>query len=122
MEIKIENMKSNNGREVSNQFIITTNQGQYFQSYQSVIAFWPNHLRPKDRVDGSNRIDAFYRLMGGKSLNHYGISDYPKIYLDVNYWDYSKTTSQYRNRFLNETTKETQAKIDSGKYLLVDLN
>lgn len=32
-------------------------------------------------------------------------------------WNYSLTTSKYRNRFLGETTKETQAKLDSGEYL-----
>ena len=42
--------------------------------------------------------------------------------LDSVYWNYSKTTSKYRNQFLGETTKETQAKIDSGEYILTDLN
>lgn len=32
-------------------------------------------------------------------------------------WKYSSTTSKYRARFLGETTKETQAKLDSGEYL-----
>ena len=32
-------------------------------------------------------------------------------------WNYSPTTSKYRNQFLGETTKETQAKLDSGEYL-----
>ena len=31
-------------------------------------------------------------------------------------WDYSKTTGKYRNLYLNETKKETEAKIASGKY------
>ena len=44
------------------------------------------------------------------------------VYLDQKYWDYSKTTSKYRNKFLGETTKETQAKIKSGEYILTDLN
>jgi len=43
-------------------------------------------------------------------------------HLDKTYWNYSKTTSKYRNQFLGETTKETQAKIDSGEYVLTDLN
>ncbi len=42
--------------------------------------------------------------------------------LDSVYWNYSKTTSKYRNQFLGETTKETQAKINSGEYTLTDLN
>ena len=45
-----------------------------------------------------------------------------KIYLDETYWNYSNTTSKYRNQFLDETTKETQAKINNGTYELVDLN
>lgn len=45
-----------------------------------------------------------------------------KIQLDSYYWNYSRTTSKYRNLFLNETTKETQAKIDSGIYTLTNLN
>jgi len=32
-------------------------------------------------------------------------------------WKFSLTTSKYRARFLNESTKETQAKLDSGEYL-----
>jgi len=45
-----------------------------------------------------------------------------KIQLDVKYWDYSVTTGKYRNQFLNETKKETEAKIKAGVYELVDLN
>lgn len=45
-----------------------------------------------------------------------------KIELDSNYWDYSKTTGKYRNLFLNETKAETQAKINSGVYVLTNLN
>ncbi len=45
-----------------------------------------------------------------------------KIQLDINHWDYSRTTGKYRNLFLNETKKETEAKIKSGEYLLVDFN
>jgi hypothetical protein len=45
-----------------------------------------------------------------------------KIYLDSVYWDYSKTTSKHRSIFLNEKTKETQAKINSGEYILCNLN
>jgi len=45
-----------------------------------------------------------------------------QVYLDENYWDYSVTTGKYRNMFLLEKKKETQAKIDSGEYILTDLN
>ena len=45
-----------------------------------------------------------------------------KIYLDMNYWDYSNTTGRYRNLFLGETKKETERKIKDKVYILVDLN
>jgi hypothetical protein len=45
-----------------------------------------------------------------------------KTKLDSYFWNYSRTTSKYRNYFLNETTKETQKKIDSKQYILTDLN
>ncbi|MFA5378877.1 MAG: hypothetical protein WC455_24200 [Dehalococcoidia bacterium] len=41
-KVKIENMLSDKtGREVPNQFKIFTDEGVYFQSYSSVIAFKP---------------------------------------------------------------------------------
>ena len=45
-----------------------------------------------------------------------------KTFLDSDTWDYSNTTAKYRNQFLGETTKETQAKINSGEYILTNLN
>ena len=45
-----------------------------------------------------------------------------KVYLDSYYWDYSVTTSKYRNIFLGESSKETQKKIKSKEYILTDLN
>lgn len=60
----------------------------------------------------------------GSTIVH--ITTYPqgekRVELDANAWDYSKTTSQYRNKFLNETTADTKAKIKSGEYTLTDLN
>ena len=50
------------------------------------------------------------------------INNKNQIYLDEYYWDYSKTTSKYRNKFLNETNQETNFKIKIGVYKLVDLN
>ena len=45
-----------------------------------------------------------------------------QVTLDENKWDYSSTTSQYRNMFLNEGIAETRKKIESGVYKLADLN
>lgn len=44
------------------------------------------------------------------------------IELDSHYWNYSRTTSKYRNEFLGLDTKETQKRIDSGVIILTDLN
>jgi hypothetical protein len=45
-----------------------------------------------------------------------------KTYLDRNNWNYSTTTSKYRNIFLNEKTKDTLKKIKNKEYILKDLN
>ena len=90
MTAKVRQMKSvRTGNPVANQFIIYTPEGNYFQSYDSVIAFRAN--------DG-------------------------KITLDKYYWNYSRTTSKYRNEFLGEYIADTRAKIESGEYELADLN
>jgi hypothetical protein len=95
LNVKVENVPSlSSYGTVKNQFIITTDEGRYFQSYDSIIAFCP---------------------FGGSDEDL-------KITLDERYWKYSTTTSKYRNQFLGETTKETQAKIDNGTYLLTNLN
>lgn len=96
--MKVVNMIGRTGKPVANQFIITDGDGysdytRVFQSYNSVIV----------KITAENGLPAITEL-------------------DRNKWDYSTTTGRYRNQFLGETKKETQAKIDSGKYLLVDLN
>ena len=45
-----------------------------------------------------------------------------KITLDEYYWNYSRTTSKYRNEFLNELTDDTRKKIKDGTYKLTNLN
>ncbi len=42
--------------------------------------------------------------------------------LDKNFWDYSVTTGRYRNQFLGCSISECRRRIDSGVYLLADLN
>jgi len=100
--MKIENLKSNSGKNIANQFIVNDvtikhvspdgtdffYTGKMFQSYNSNIAFI---------TDGY-------------------------VLLDKNFWNYSRTTSKYRNIFLNETTKETLKKIESKEYILMNLN
>ena len=100
--MKVRNLTGRTGREVANQFIITGdgnemsgNAVEYFQSYKTVIA-----KRDKFRAGVPSR----------------------QVWLDKNSWDYSTTTGKYRNQFLGETKAETQKKIDSGEYVLTDLN
>ena len=100
--MKVQNMTSNKGNKIANQFIITNDNEEYFQSYKSIIAKIENN-------DVTENIGINYQRN-------------KKIYLDVNYWDYSVTTGKYRNIFLNETKKETEKKIKEGVYILTDLN
>jgi hypothetical protein len=92
--MKVENITSNNGNKIANQFIITDedNGHTYFQSYNSIIV----------------------KKYVGQTQQH--------TFLDQKYWNYSKTTGKYRNIFLGETITETKKKIKSGEYILTDLN
>jgi len=100
-KIKVENMTSNAGNPIPNQFVIDTPDGTYFQSYNSIIVFQPTN----------------YIAFPTKET-----PEKQRIHLDRDTWDYSNTTGKYRNQFLGETKKETQARIDSGVYILADLN
>lgn len=99
--MKVKQMTNNNGTAVKNQFIITDEgrgalgnftSRETFQSYETIIAV--RTVWP----------------------------DMVRIELDKNSWDYSMTTGKYRNLFLGEDKKATEAKIKSGEYLLTDLN
>lgn len=68
----------------SNQNIIRFENGNLFQSYESLIC-----------------------VKIGSEL--YFTED----------WDYSKTTSKYRNKFTQETTQETRSKLESGQHLKI---
>lgn len=48
--------------------------------------------------------------------------DDSQVYLDEQAWNYSVTTSKYRNRFLGTDTKTTKARIADGTYKLTNLN
>jgi hypothetical protein len=87
--MNVQNMTSNNGNKIPNQFIIHAEEGLYFQSYNTVIAFKP--------------------LAG-------------PLQLDRDKWNYSNTTSKYRNIFTGLSTKETERRIKSGEIILTELN
>lgn len=48
--------------------------------------------------------------------------DSRQVTLDRDKWDYSVTTSKYRNKLLGEDTAATRKKIESGVYKLAELN
>jgi hypothetical protein len=97
--MKIRNMISSRGNIVANQFEIED------------ALFENNTLKMKGTMFQSYDSNiAFKSYESGK------------VYLDKEYWDYSVTTGKYRNQFLGETKKETEKKIKSGEYKLVDLN
>lgn len=89
MKTIVKQFEGKNGG-VKNQFIITTPEGEFFQSY--------NYLIVKRDWEG-------------------------KIYLDEKYYNYSVTTSKYRNQFLGmKNSKEVENKIKTGMYTLTNLN
>ena len=50
------------------------------------------------------------------------IDKFGKVFLDSYYYNYSRTTSKYRNMFLNMTTKEIEKGIKDNEIALVNLN
>lgn len=93
--MKVENMISDKGNKIANQFIIEDNHSTYFQSYDSIIA------KVSDNED---------------------ITKPDNIILDSHFWDYSKTTSKYRNKFLNMSTELIKHHIKNGFIKLENLN
>ncbi len=92
--MKVSNMRSRNGNDVPNQFIISDTNKSIFQSYNSVIAVMEYDTLVKKDV----------------------------ITLDRYYWNYSRTTSKYLSMFLNECTGDIRKKIKDGTYILSNLN
>ena len=91
--MQVKNMTSlKSYNNIPNQFIIYDDNKTYFQSYKSIIV---KIERLEDKV---------------------------LTYLDPVYYNYSRTTSKYRNAFLGESTKEIESKIKQGVYILQDLN
>ena len=86
-------MKISNINGKPNQFIIENGKETFFQSYNSMIA---------KVIDNGFNPDT--------------------VYLDEKFWNYSKTTSKYRNIFLNMNTKEIEKHIKNGFITLTNLN
>ena len=90
--MKVRNITSTNGNKIANQFEIIDNENNIIY-FQSYKSIIVKH---------------------DMNLN--------QVYLDSYFWDYSTTTSKYRNIFLGEKKKETEKKIKEGIYILTNLN
>lgn len=103
--MKVQNMTSSRGNKVANQFIV---DGAYIQL-------------PDDNYTGRmfQSYDSNIAMIATECGNTGNIC---RVFLDETYWDYSVTTGKYRNQFLGETKRETERKIRSGEYKLVNLN
>ena len=90
--IKASNIISDKGNPITNQIIITDKKKDT-ETFQSYNSI----IVIKDYKKGKTTLDNYY-------------------------WNFSRTTSKYRNLFLNETTKETVKKVKDGIYKLANLN
>jgi hypothetical protein len=95
--MKVRNMISPQGNPVPHQFIITDATFTIDNQEVSGTAF--------QSYDSVIALDTGFH-----------------VYLDACHWNYSATTSKYRNIFLGEDTATTKKKIASGEYILTDLN
>ena len=90
--MKAYNMTSSQGDEVPNQIIIMDGDKKYFQSYNVIVSM----------TDTSE--------------------DFCQTYLDEKYWNYSKTTSTYLNKYLGMTSPQVKNAIKRGGLILTNLN
>jgi hypothetical protein len=70
--MRVENMRSPNGNQVPNQFIIWTDKGKYFQSYRTIIAFIDNNnnvFLDKDSWDYSRTTGKYRNIFLGEKRN-----------------------------------------------------
>ena len=94
-KMNVQNMQSGRGNDVPNQFIITG-------------------------ISAGKTIEVFKSYQSIIAIKTYDVGT--KTQIDINKWDFSNTTGKYRNQFLGESKAETQKKIDSGEYVLANLN
>lgn len=89
---KVKQFTNFKNKPVNNHFTVFSSEFTMFVSYGSNIV--------KTTFEGGQRV----------------------VYLDERFYNYSKTTSKYRNMFLGEDSKTIESKIKSGIYKLTNLN
>ena len=87
--IKVLNMISSKGNKIANQFVISTPEGSYFQSYNSVIAFINNEGRvflDKNKWDYSTTTGKYRNIFLGenKKLTEKRINNNNYVLIDLN--------------------------------------
>ena len=87
--IKVLNMISSKGNKIPNQFVIVTPEGDYFQSYNSVIAFINNEGRvflDKNKWDYSTTTGKYRNIFLGekKDLTEKRINNNNYVLIDLN--------------------------------------
>jgi len=86
--VKVQNMKSYSGNKVANQFEIFAENGKYFQSYNTVIAFIPYKSNEKIQLD-SEAWD--YSRTTGKYRNMFLRENKPETQAKIDSGEYELT-------------------------------
>jgi len=69
-KVRVQNMVSSNGNKIPNQFILNTEKGVYFQSYETIIAFQDNSghtYLDKEKWDYSKTTGRYRNIFLGES-------------------------------------------------------
>ena len=96
--VSLEPMQSRGGNPLANQQILSDDNGSMFVSYGTKICY---KTEKRFNIQGVRR---------------------PQYVFDENYWDYSRTTSKYRNEFLGFGVAECRQGIKEGWIKLDNLN
>ena len=103
--MRVTQLINSNGNPAANQFVISDTPDGNFKDLHTKVLI-PHHAGTMFQSYDSNICF---------------VDDSGMVFLDETYWNYSRTTSKHRCIFLNESTKETEAKIQSGKYVFCNL-
>ena len=96
--IKVIELHAREGKPMRNQYVLRCTDGDYLQSYDSIIAFIP--ARYGDAI-----------VIGDG-----------KIKLDPEYYNYSQTTAKARDIFLQIDRETFKKNLEAGIYIMESLN
>ena len=113
--MKVCNITSNKGNKIANQFLINEKLLKHHYKYlcKKYNVKFQEGVKYYRTIFQSYNSTIVVILSNGYNQN---------ILLDKYYYNYSVTTSKYRNMFLNEDTKTIERKIKSKEYILTNLN